>query len=105
MSDNKNEFSVGDVVGFGAGIGIACAVFALVFTLTVYPLWKCVSADAKADFCYVSTDVYSNPSSANVVVYHLWQHVPWRADRIVGRNYDSLVAAHEDAGKIGCEIH
>jgi len=76
-------------------------------TLVSTVLWAFVStlrADGKADFCYVTSQTFNNPTAPEITVYNLWTHRPWRDDRIVAQSMASFDDARSKAESIGCPI-
>ncbi len=69
---------------------------------------KIVSSDGKADFCYVQVDTewrLNEDGSKNhwTVMYSLFQHVPWRPDRIIVK-VKSTEEVRKEAEQFGCKL-
>ena len=101
MEDNKFLNTFKTVSGFLAAIVVVCALG----LVSIYPLVKTVFATGTIDYCYTTSETYTNPAAPNVVVYQLHGHRSWREDRTISRNLKSMDEVKAAAATYGCELH
>lgn len=95
---------------FGFTVIVSLGV-ALVATVT-FPVYKAITTDGRADYCYVEPHTILVPSDQNpkyscgegVEGYSLKQHIPWRSDRYLVRGLRTTEEIRTEAAKFGCEV-
>lgn len=74
-------------------LSISTAVLLLLGFLT-----KVMSADGRADFCYIEVETYNG-----IKLYRVYQHVPWRPNRTVSI-HTTLDEAHNTTKQLECPL-
>lgn len=75
-----------------------------VLALGAIPLYETIAVDGQVKYCFVTSTVWHAPDQANIVVYSLWGFRPWRSDRLIVQNVNSLDKVKAAADSMGCAV-
>jgi hypothetical protein len=82
--------------------------FALVVVSAIaYPLFKAITSDGKADYCYVVPERWTTTEGdrkSEVIWYGIRQHVPWGSDRTIASGIKTTEEVRKEAVAFGCPI-